>query len=182
MSCIIAVFFFSLLHVSAQKLEVGFYDSKCPKAETTIQAIVSKSVSRDKGNAAVLLRLQFHDCFVQGCDGSILLRHNGDETAAPGNAGVEGFTIIADIKSKLERICPGVVSCSDIVAVAARDAVFLSGGPFFDVPTGRLDGRVSKSVDAEKFPEPHDSIQTLRAKFSELGLTDKDLVLLSAGE
>lgn len=62
---------------------------------------------------------------LQGCDGSILIKHDGndDERFAAGNAGVAGFDVIDDAKSELERLCPGVVSCADIVALAARDAI-----------------------------------------------------------
>lgn len=60
----------------------------------------------------------------QGCDGSILINNGAEgEGGAGGNLGVGGFDIIEDAKSKLESICPGVVSCADIVALAARDAV-----------------------------------------------------------
>ncbi|CAH8272553.1 unnamed protein product [Arabidopsis lyrata] len=79
-------------------------------------------------------------------------------------------------KLSVEEWCPGVVSRADIIALVARDAVFLSNGPLFEVPTSRRDGRVSKAEDAENLPDSEDTIKTLKAKFDNKGLTEKNLV------
>ena len=62
----------------------------------------------------------------QGCDGSILI-DNGpqSEKLAFGHQGVRGFEVIERAKAQLEASCPGVVSCADIVALAARDAIVM---------------------------------------------------------
>lgn len=64
---------------------------------------------------------------MQGCDGSILIDRGveWDEKRAFGHQGVRGFDVVERAKAQLEAVCPGVVSCSDILALSARDAVFL---------------------------------------------------------
>ncbi|KAK8488141.1 hypothetical protein V6N13_009213 [Hibiscus sabdariffa] len=172
----------TILVVSQAQLRLGFYSETCPNAETIIREVVQKAVANDPRNAAILLRLQFHDCFVQGCDGSILIREDEDgELKAPGNLGVGGLDIIESAKARLEQVCPGIVSCADVVALAARDAVSLVNGPFYHVPTGRRDGRLSKMSLAQKLPDVDDSIDVIKFKFRVKGLSDQDLVLLSAG-
>ncbi|CAL4988518.1 unnamed protein product [Urochloa decumbens] len=172
-----------LAGVSEGQLQVGFYSKSCPGAESTVASVVRQSGSADPTIFPALLRLQFHDCFVRGCDGSVLIKGGGGSNAEVDNSkhqGLRGLEIIEGAKSQLEAQCPGVVSCADIVALAARDAVAFTGGPSFDVPTGRRDGKVSNLRDADALPDVHDGIDSLRSKFRANGLDEKDLVLLTA--
>lgn len=47
------------------QLSANFYASSCPKALSTIRTAVRNAVSSEKRMGASLLRLHFHDCFVQ---------------------------------------------------------------------------------------------------------------------
>lgn len=66
---------------------------------------------------------------MQGCDGSVFLDDTitlQGEKKAPNNIhALKGFRIIDRIKNRLESECPGIVSCADILTVAARDATIL---------------------------------------------------------
>ncbi|XP_022154422.1 peroxidase 43 [Momordica charantia] len=171
----------SFAAMSEGQLGFGFYSQTCPSAESIVRSVVSDAVRASANAAAVLLRLHFHDCYVDGCDGSILI-DNGprSEKLAFGHQGVGGFEIIERAKQAVEAECPGVVSCADIVAMAARDAIVLANGPEYEVETGRRDGRVSEISHADDLPDVGDSVQVLKDKFAQKGMTDKDLVLLSA--
>lgn len=63
---------------------------------------------------------------MQGCDASILLKDSAaitsERSAVPNKGSVRGYEVIDSAKAEVEKICPGVVSCADILAVAARDA------------------------------------------------------------
>jgi hypothetical protein len=64
---------------------------------------------------------------VQGCDASVLIKSTPNNTAerdAIPNQTLRGFDIVDEIKSQVEAVCPGIVSCADIIALAAKDAVF----------------------------------------------------------
>ncbi|CAI0401729.1 unnamed protein product [Linum tenue] len=144
----ILISFFLLLfssssHTTQAQLSTNFYDSTCPTALSTIRSGIRTAVQRERRMAASLIRLHFHDCFVQGCDASILLDDTssltGEKTARPNANSVRGYNVIDDVKSRVESQCPGVVSCADIVAVAARDASEALGGPTWTVNLGRRD-------------------------------------------
>ncbi|XP_062160121.1 peroxidase 43-like [Alnus glutinosa] len=179
---LVLIMSYHLIGMSQAQLQVGFYSQTCPEAESTVRSVVQDAIHVNPRNASILLRLHFHDCFVEGCDGSILIDNGANaERHAPGHVGLEGFEVIAKAKENLESVCKGVVSCADIVALAARDAVSSIKVPFYEVPTGRRDGRISDMSLAANMPEADDSIQLLKSKFTQKGLSHEDLVLLSSG-
>lgn len=49
----------------------------------------------------------------------------GEKNAFPNKNSARGFEVIDAIKANVEKICPNTVSCTDILTLAARDAVNL---------------------------------------------------------
>ncbi|KAL4291334.1 hypothetical protein GQ457_14G001730 [Hibiscus cannabinus] len=173
-----------VINMASAQLSSTFYATSCPKALSTIKSAVDSAVSNEARMGASLLRLHFHDCFVNGCDGSILLddtaNMTGEKTAGPNNNSVRGFGVIDTIKSQVESLCPGVVSCADIVAVAARDSVVALGGPSWNVLLGRRDSATaSLSAANSNIPAPTLSLSGLISAFSNKGFTAKEMVALS---
>ncbi|KAK3152192.1 hypothetical protein QOZ80_2BG0155690 [Eleusine coracana subsp. coracana] len=166
-----------------QQLRMGFYAESCPGVEQLVGEFVRQHVRRVPTVAAALLRLHFHDCFVRGCDASILLNSTGGNVAekdAPPNLSLRGFDLVDRVKTLVEEACPGVVSCADVLALAARDAVAAIGGPSWRVPTGRKDGTVSRMEEAlDEIPRPTMSFHELADLFASKGLGVRDLVWLS---
>lgn len=166
------------------KLSSTFYDNTCPDALSTIRTVIRRAVSKERRMAASLIRLHFHDCFVQGCDASILLDDStsieSEKTALQNVNSVRGFNVIDQAKTEVEKVCSGVVSCADIMAVAARDASFAVGGPSWTVKLGRRDSTTaSKSLASSDLPLFTDDLDTLISRFNSKGLTARDMVTLS---
>ncbi|KAL0348748.1 UNVERIFIED_CONTAM: Peroxidase 24 [Sesamum angustifolium] len=158
--------------------------TRCPQAERLVRRVTWEKARNDPTLGARLLRVHYHDCFVRGCDASILLDTvgtNQSEKDARPNLTLRGFEVIDEIKTRVERDCPGIVSCADILALAARDAVsFPFKRSMWDVLTGRRDGRVSLLSDVSgNLPSPSSDFPTLQNLFSNKGLDINDLVALS---
>ncbi|RYR27640.1 hypothetical protein HN51_061242 [Arachis hypogaea] len=171
-----------LFGICSSQLTSNFYDSTCPKALSIIKSAVASAVAKEHRMGASLLRLHFHDCF--GCDASILLddtsTFTGEKTAAPNLNSVRGFDVIDNIKSQLESACPGIVSCADILAIAARDSVVSLGGPSWNVGLGRRDSTsASKDAATKDIPSPLLDLSGLITAFSNKGFTTQEMVVLS---
>ncbi|OMO61139.1 Plant peroxidase [Corchorus olitorius] len=163
-------------------LRMDYYMMNCPFADQIVKNTVNRALQDDPTLAAALVRMHFHDCFIEGCDGSILIDSTKDNTAekdSPGNLSLRGYEVIDDAKDQIEEQCPGVVSCADIVAMAARDAVFWAGGPFYEIPKGRKDGRRSKIEDTINLPFPTFNTTELINAFGQRGFTAQEMVALS---
>lgn len=146
---IFLIFTHNVVHA---QLDYHFYDASCPKLLQIVKWGVWSAIRNDTRMAASLLRLHFHDCFVnvkvsfsvpsfmiskinqsflfvQGCDGSVLLddgpNFKSEKNAFPNRNSARGFEVIDSIKADLESVCPWTVSCVDILALAAREAVLM---------------------------------------------------------
>ncbi|KAK4423866.1 Peroxidase 39 [Sesamum alatum] len=168
-----------------EPLREGFYAQSCPQAEKVATEIMKKHFSRDPTLAPAIVRLFFHDCFVTGCDASILLdvTPTGEdvEKKSPHNGEfVRGFEVIDEIKAQLEFECPGVVSCADILAFANRDSLVQAALPYYNVAAGRRDGLASLARNVEhNVPLPGDSAQEIIQLFEKKGLSIEEMVVLS---
>ncbi|CDP01853.1 unnamed protein product [Coffea canephora] len=187
MACLVSLsisLFVCLVCSHGHALSLNYYAKTCPNAESIITQVVKDAAKKDNTVPAALLRMHFHDCFIRGCDASVLLNSKGKNNAekdGPPNKSLHAFYVIDNAKKAVEALCPGVVSCADILASAARDAVVLSGGPYWDVPKGRKDGRISKASETTQMPAPLFNISQLQQSFSQRGLSMEDLVALSGG-
>ncbi|XP_057542268.1 peroxidase 72-like [Amaranthus tricolor] len=165
-------------------LNPHYYDHSCPQVHYIVKTIVAKAVAKERRMAASLLRLHFHDCFVKGCDASLLLDSSGsivsEKGSKPNKNSVRGFEVIDEIKAAVEKACPHTVSCADILAITARDSVVIAGGPNWEVPLGRRDSRgASLSGSNNDIPAPNQTFNTILTKFKRQGLDLVDLVALS---
>ncbi|XP_073138273.1 peroxidase 60-like [Henckelia pumila] len=163
-------------------LQIGFYRGKCRfiDVESAVGAVIAAWHRKDPTITAALLRMQFHDCFVNGCDASILLDGSNSEKTAIPNLSVRGYEIIESAKRVLEAMCPRVVSCADIIVMATRDAVSMSGGGRYPVQTGRKDGTVSLASNVN-LPAPSISVSDSIKAFAAKGLNANDMVYLLGG-
>ncbi|KAL2540866.1 Peroxidase 59 [Abeliophyllum distichum] len=180
-SCVLTCLMLFVAAARSQVLTEDFYSKTCPNLFNIVRKEIRTAIKNEMRMAASLLRLHFHDCFVNGCDASVLLDGNdGEKFAAPNLNSARGFEVVDTIKTAVESACSGIVSCADILAIAARDSVLLCGGPSWKVLLGRRDGLVSNQAGANvSLPSPFESLDEITAKFIAVGLNITDVVSLS---
>lgn len=179
---IVATIFLTLmLHESNAQLNSTFYANTCPNVSSIVSNVIQQALQSDSRIGASLIRLHFHDCFVnvnssslsknlvslfclgiqmiflfhsrhnalvlallQGCDASILLDGTAsflsEKNAAPNANSIRGLDVVDNIKTALENACPGIVSCADILAIAAEASVSLVS--LYNIFLGRKGGHL----------------------------------------
>ncbi|XP_027169427.1 peroxidase 41-like [Coffea eugenioides] len=173
------------MHESA--LTLDYYAKTCPRFEDILRDVTQAKQAQSPTTAAATLRVFFHDCMVGGCDASVLVKptaFNKTEMDADINHSLAGdaFDLIARAKTAIELSCPGVVSCSDILAVATRDLVSITGGPFYNVSLGRLDGLVSQASQVDgNLARSNASADTMINIFAAKNFTIPEMVALIGG-
>ncbi|XP_027358701.1 peroxidase 12-like [Abrus precatorius] len=162
-------------------LSYSFYSQTCPKLETIVRNHLKKVFKQDNGQAPGLLRIFFHDCFVQGCDGSVLLDGSPGERDQPANGGIrsEALQTIDDLRALAHKECGRIVSCADITVLAARDSVYLTGGPDYAVPLGRRDGISFSTSGTNNLPSPFNTTSVTIKTFAAKNFDVTDVVALS---
>lgn len=176
-----------LLTITANaQLKTDFYKNSCPNLESLVRGAVQNKFRQTFVTVPATLRLFFHDCFVRGCDASVLIASpNGQaEKDHPDNLSLagDGFDTVVKAKAAVDSNpqCRNKVSCADILALATRDVVNLAGGPNYKVELGRRDGRISTKASVQRqLPGPGFNLNQLTSLFASHGLDTTDLVALS---
>jgi peroxidase len=175
-----------LLTTTSAQLRNDFYKNTCPNVESLVRSVVSKKFQQTFVTAPATLRLFFHDCFVRGCDASVLISspNNKAEKDHPDDISLagDGFDTVIKAKAAVDSDprCKNKVSCADILALATRDVVALAGGPSYTVELGRRDGRISTIASVQRhLPHPEFNLNQLNAMFSSNGLSQTDMIALS---
>lgn len=173
---------------TSAQLKQNFYANTCPNVESLVRGAVTKKFQQTFVTVPATIRLFFHDCFVQGCDASVIIASTSSNTAEKDNtdnlslAG-DGFDTVIKAKAAVDADpkCRNKVSCADILALATRDVIALSGGPSYAVELGRLDGLSSTASSVNgKLPKETFNLNQLNSLFAANGLTQTDMIALSA--
>ncbi|KAK2394570.1 peroxidase [Trifolium repens] len=182
--CCVAFVLGGLPFSSDAQLDPSFYRDSCPKVHSIVREVIRNVSKTDPRILASFIRLHFHDCFVQGCDASILLNDTttivSEQGAFPNNNSIRGLDVVNRIKTAVESACPNTVSCADILALAAQISSILSEGPNWKVQLGRRDSLTANQTLAnQNLPGPSFNLTQLKSAFAAQGLNTTDLVALS---
>ncbi|XP_030455840.1 peroxidase 73-like [Syzygium oleosum] len=173
---------------ASAQLKQNYYANVCPNVETIVRNAVRLKFQQTFVTIPGTLRLFFHDCFVQGCDASVIVAstpNNKAEKDHPDNLSLagDGFDTVIKAKAAVDAVpsCRNKVSCADILTMATRDVIALSGGPSYAVELGRLDGLVSTAANVNgRLPQPTFDLNQLNALFASHGLSQTDMIALSS--
>ncbi|XP_057831030.2 peroxidase 19 isoform X2 [Cryptomeria japonica] len=151
--------------IDADQFCVNFYSKSCPSVEALVLGVAKQKFVEAPVSAPATIRLFFHDCFVDGCDGSVLIsstqKHLAERDAADNkNLAADAFDTVNKAKAAVEAKCPG--------------------GPNYPVKKGRKDGKLSAASRVTgNLPQANYTVDQLLNLFASKGLNRSDLVALS---
>ncbi|KAL8531879.1 hypothetical protein ACS0TY_008470 [Phlomoides rotata] len=161
----------NMIRCEAQ-LSSTFYATTCPTATTIIRNSIRRAVSAERADGGLPRSPSFPRLLRPGLRCIYL---TGRDFYHP-----KGFEVIEAAKLEVERACPGVVSCADILTLAARDAAVAVGATSWNVRLGRRDSTTaSRSQANSDLPPPTATLAALTLAFSNKGLTPAEMVALS---
>ncbi|KAK6151165.1 hypothetical protein DH2020_016097 [Rehmannia glutinosa] len=163
-------------NIATAQLRTNYYANTCPDVENIVRRAITT---------------KFQQTFVTvpaGCDASTIVAStpgNKTEKDHPDNLSLagDGFDAVIKAKAAVDAVprCKNKVSCADILALATRDVIALSGGPTYPVELGRLDGLKSTAESVNgNLPHPNFNLDQLNKMFSSRGLSQADMIALSA--
>ncbi|PKI34240.1 hypothetical protein CRG98_045373 [Punica granatum] len=151
-SFILAVRMLLMAAASARQLRADFYNNTCLNVEHLVRSAVTRKFQLTNITAPTTLRLFFHDCFVRGCDASVLL-------ASPNSDAEKDHPI-------------------DLSLVGGEFDT--AGSPFYHVVLGRRDERISTKASVENgIPLPTFDLVQLNTSFGGHGLSRTDMITQS---
>nr|CAD1833072.1 unnamed protein product [Ananas comosus var. bracteatus] len=173
-------------HTIAQ-LSFSFYRRSCPLALPIIRTAVVAAVTAERRMGASLLRLHFHDCFVQasscsapfasiirlgGPSWGVLLGRRDSTTASLSAANSDLPSPFSNLSDLISAFAKKGLTTSDMVA--------LLGGPTWAVLLGRRDSTTASLSEANSdLPSPNSDLSGLISAFAKKGLSTSDMVALS---
>ncbi|GLT53030.1 hypothetical protein SLA2020_263270 [Shorea laevis] len=181
---LLIIFALRINGVEGEGLQYNFYDKSCPQLDDIVRTTLQPIFLTDPTSPAALLRLMFHDCQVQGCDASILVDPvegiGLSEMKSAKNFGIRKREVISIVKAMVEVACPKQVSCADILVLAAREAVAMSGGPQIKVPLGRRDSSTAPSYQLadSSIPPATTGVDQMLRLFTTKGMTIEESVAI----
>ncbi|XP_020082378.1 peroxidase 16-like [Ananas comosus] len=178
------------LRIAEAGLSPNYYETSCPNVESIVRQAVEKKKNATVVTVPATLRLFFHDCFVEGCDASVLIASpNGDvgrtrRTTSP-SAATGVFDTGHQAKEAVEAECPPAWSPgADILAIAPSYLDVAWSIPAHPVYAEQLSGVPAAFVDPtmavnmDPVTGPGTSTATYsQNRFAGLGPSGRDRVL-----
>ncbi|KAF7541718.1 hypothetical protein G7054_g373 [Neopestalotiopsis clavispora] len=147
--------------------------STCPSVWTDVatdmKAIFVDSDGAATDDARAAIRMTFHDCFPETCDGSLILANECSDRGENAQM-VDICTTLGDMATQYN------VSTADIIQLGAALGVSAALGPTMAFKVGRVDSSTANPTG--QIPGAADSADTIVSDFAAKGFSVTELVAL----